>query len=393
MKIFYVFIFLSIYFFARAQEDSATNRKPTFWSNTALQVMYQYGHVFATNDFLRGNNVETEKINYYQAFALKFSKQTTGDKLWEQVYDYPYWGLGLYAADFYNPEEIGVPIAIYGFFDGPFIKWNKLSFNYELSFGAAFHWKSFDPLTNKYNVVIGAGESFLIDAELNFEYNLSNKIDISAGFSLTHFSNGTLKKPNFGINTIAPKITLKYNFYNHLVFHKQEIPKYIKENEWLISCFGGVKNVIFDSVNTDIIEKYEGVYFPVFGISTSYNRQISYKSKIGLGMTVSYDGSVNAQVTIDNNELDPADSPLLDKIQVSVYPSYELVINKVSLLLQPAVYLYRKKTKSQSPVFHQRIGLKYHVSDNIFIGLTLRDYSYHISDFIEWTLGYRIKWR
>jgi hypothetical protein len=192
--------------------------------------------------------------------------------------------------------------------------------------------------------------------------------------------------------TIAPKISLKYNFYEPPSFIKQEIPEYKKENEWLISVFGGKKNVIFDSVNIDIIEKYEGVNFPVFGVSTTINRQISYKSKIGIGMSMSYDGSINAQVAVDANELEAVDGPFSDKLQVSIYPSYEFVINRFSLILQPAFYIYRKKLKNQSPVFHQRIGIKYHFSDNFFAGITLRDYQFHISDFIEWNVGYRIKW-
>jgi hypothetical protein len=44
--------------------------------------MYQNGHVFATNDFLRGKNTEAEKISTYKALAFKFSTQTTGRKLW-----------------------------------------------------------------------------------------------------------------------------------------------------------------------------------------------------------------------------------------------------------------------------------------------------------------------
>jgi hypothetical protein len=90
-----------------------------------------------------------------------------------------------------------------------------------LGFGATFNWQAFNPLTNKYNVAIGAGESFLIDAGLNFDYQLTNRINLSLGFSLTHFSNGALKKPNFGINTIAPKVSLKYNF--------RDIPEFIKQ--------------------------------------------------------------------------------------------------------------------------------------------------------------------
>lgn len=230
----------------------------------------------------------------------------------------------------------------------------------------------------------------MIDAGLNLTYTLSDRIDIQTGFSLTHFSNGGIKKPNFGINTIAPKISLKYNFDDRSEFLKREIPEFESRNEWLISAFAGVKNVVYDTVSIEIMEKYEGVFYAVYGISSTFNRQISYKSKIGVGMTLSYDGSVNAQLAIDNNEIEVVDGPLSDKLQLSIYPSYELVLNKVSLILQPAFYLYRKKLAIQSPVFHQRIGLKYHISDKVFFGITLRDYAFHVSDYIEWTVGYRI---
>lgn len=309
------------------------------------------------------------------------------------MFNYPSWGIGLYVADFQNPEEIGVPIGVYGFFNAPFKRWKKLSFNYEICFGATFNWKSFDPITNRYNISNGAGQSFLVDTGLNLEYAVTDRIDIQTGFSFTHFSNGALKKPNKGINTLAPKISAKYNFNERPLFIKQIIPTYKKENEWLLSVFGGIKNVIFDSINIDIIKKYKGLDFPVYGMSSVYNRQISYKSKIGIGMTLSYDGSTNAQVAVNENNLDPIDSPFSDKLQLSIYPSYELLINKFSLILQPAFYIYRKKFKNQSPIFHQRIGLKYHFNDHFFAGITLRDYKFHISDFVEWNVGYRVKWR
>lgn len=351
--------------------------------------MYQNGYVFSTNNFLRGTNTQAKKINHYQALSLKFSTQTNGSKLWEQLYKYPCWGLGIYFADFYNPKEIGFPIAIYGFFSAPFMRWEKLLFNYELGFGATFNWRSFNPVSNKFNSAMGAGESFMIDAGLNLQYNLTRRVELMAGFSLTHFSNGTIKEPNQGINTIAPKISLKYNFYNAPKLRSQNISKYVSGNEWLVSAFGGVKNVVYDSININIIKKYQGVYFPLFGITTMYNRQISYKSKFGIGMTFTFNGSVNAQVAVDNDQIILIDKPLGDKIQVSIYPSYELVINKLSLTLQPAFYLYRKKVKNQSPNFHQRVGVKYHFANNMFFGITLRDYAFHVADFIEWNIGYR----
>ncbi len=358
----------------------------------ALQAMYQNGYVFASNPFLKGVNAESVRINSFQAFSLKLSLQTTGKKSWEQSYNYPQYGMGLYMADFFKHREIGVPFGLYGFFNAPFKRWNRLVFNYELGFGATFNWKSFNPVTNQYNVSIGAGEAFLIDAGLNLQYRLFKRVEVQFGFSLTHFSNGALKEPNFGFNTIAPKLSIKYNFYDLPDFISHPIPKYSPSGEWLFALYGGAKNVIFDSLNAALLEKYEGVYYPVFGFSVTFNRQLNYKSKIGVGITLTYDGAVNAQAAVDAGEVETAGGKFGDKILVSIYPSYELVIHKVSVILQPAFYLYRKKLLNQSPVFHQRVGLKYHVTDHIFLGITLVAYKFHISDFIEWNIGYRLNW-
>jgi hypothetical protein len=175
------------------------------------------------------------------------------------------------------------------------------------------------------------------------------------------------------------------------IFIENDIPDFNSNNEWLFTFFGGAKNIVFDSVNIDIYEKYEGINYPIFGTSLTFNRQLSYKSKLGIGMSLSYNGSIDAQVAVDNNEMEPISGIFSEKLQLSLFPSYELVVNKVSLILQPSFYIYRKKTKNQTPVFYQKIGLKYHVTDDFFCGITLRDYKFHVSDFIEWNVGYRIK--
>ena len=383
---------LLIPFPAKSQTDTLVAPAQKLSKNLALQAVYENGYVFATNPFLRGINSESTKIDDIQSFSLKLSHQSTGKKQWEQLYRYPEYGIGLYVADFFNPEEIGTPIAVYGFLNAPFARKEKLTFNYEIRFGASFNWKAFNPLTNKYNISIGAGESFLIYTGLNLQYQLTHKVALEAGFGLTHFSNGNMKKPNFGINSIAPNLSVKYNFYDSPTLIRHEIPVYEKEYEWIVDAFVGFKNIVFDSIDYDLVEKYEGVYYPVFGISSTINRQLSYKSKLGMGMTFTYNGSVNAQAFVEGSELELTDGRIGEKLMISIYPSYELVINKASIIIQPAFYLYRKKLNNQSPVFHQRIGLKYHISDHLFIGMTLVDYKFHVSDFVEWNVGYRLKW-
>ncbi|HEY3370068.1 MAG TPA: hypothetical protein VGK10_04420, partial [Prolixibacteraceae bacterium] len=71
--------------------------------------------------------------------------------------------------------------------------------------------------------------------------------------------------------------------------------------------------------------------------------------------------------------------------------SYELVINKLSVVIQPGFYLLRKNSNDHEPSNYQRLGIHYQFGTHLFAGINLRAYDYHVSDFIEWTLGYQLE--
>jgi hypothetical protein len=374
--------------------DSITIQKNIEKRHYVIVGAFQRGHVFTTNKFLAGSNLEHEVINSFQSVSLKIGNQSTRNENWHVNYNFPFYGVGMYMANFIDTKEIGNPIALFGFFSAPFVRHNKFLLNYDLEFGFAFNWNSFNPIDNPNNISIGSKQTFYLDAGLNAEYQISKIISVNAGFSVTHFSNGDLKKPNYGINTIAPKVNLKFNLFNDKIdYSKRAIPEFIKRYEWLVSVYTGVKNVIYDSLNVDLITKYKGVYFPIYGLSSGINRQISNKSKIGFGFSACYDGSHNAQVNIDKGKIVVAHTPYIDKMEISIYPSYELIISKMSILIQPSFYVMRQKSITQTPTFYQRVGLKYHFKNDTFVGISLNAFKFQISDFIEWHFGYRIVWK
>ncbi|MEN8251945.1 MAG: hypothetical protein ABFS32_23695 [Bacteroidota bacterium] len=76
------------------------------------------------------------------------------------------------------------------------------------------------------------------------------------------------------------------------------------------------------------------------------------------------------------------------------------------MVIQPGWYLYREAWKiPDSPSegisiprrkpgsSYQRVGLKYHMFKDVFVGINIRAYDFSIADFIEWNIGYRIEWR
>ena len=360
-------------------------------TNFVFSGYAQYGDVLATNPYLKQAYSGTNATNEFAALSFQLLKQATGEKLWEQKFGFPQLGIGIYSAHFFNSNQFGTPIALYGVFKAPFKRWNRFSLNYEAGFGLTFNWEAFNPSENNYNISMGAAESVFIDLGTNLTYKLSPNFDLGVGYSFTHFSNGALKSPNFGLNTFSPKISLSYRvnrFSPQLL--KQPDLTFTKNTSIDFSIFGGAKNVIYRGNDVDTVTKYKGVYYPVYGFTTVVNRQVSYKSKLGIGMSLSYDGSYNSTVFVDNGELEPTEGFHGNKLSLSIFPSYELVINKLSVVVQPGFYVLRQQSAYKKPVAYQRLGLHYQIGKNLFAGIHLRAYNYHVSDFIEWTLGYRL---
>nr|WP_321410494.1 acyloxyacyl hydrolase [uncultured Carboxylicivirga sp.] len=389
MRYTYILSLLYLFFLRNTLYGQDTINNNAVIKNKSIEVFYQNGKVLQTNDFVRGNNSLNESIDGFHAFSARFAWQTTGQNIWEQLYNYPQYGLGIYTASFEKVPELGNPIAIYGFFTSPFYNNEKLSISYDASFGITFNWESFELGQNPNNIAIGTEQSVYIDIGLKLDYQFLKSWKMGAAVSFTHFSNGALKKPNQGINTFAPKVYLSYAIKttdeNKII---NEIPEFIDKNSITTSFYTGWKNVLYSGDGVDSTIANKGVYYNVYGLSATFNRQISYKSKVGLGITLGYFGAANSHITAVNGELEDNDAPLKEGFEVSIYPSYELAINKLSLILQPGIYLYRFNYKNQTPILYQRVGLKYHFWKSVFAGINLHANSFYISDYIEWNLGY-----
>ena len=205
MKLALVILILALTNHCLAQEEP----KHLF---STLELAYLHGNIFATNDFLRGENVHRVKINRFRAYTLKLTKQTRGEKTWERLYNYPSYGIGLIFGDMKSPQEIGYPIGLYTFFRGPFAREKKLVLNYEAGWGMATNFKPYNQISNPYNNAIGSRETLMATFSLILQYQLTKYLDLNTSFTLTHYSNATLKSPNLGINTYAPRVSLRYHF-------------------------------------------------------------------------------------------------------------------------------------------------------------------------------------
>ena len=183
--------------------------------------------------------------------------------------------------------------------------------------------------------------------------------------------------PNLGINLFAIKLGLHYRLQTpQNEFIKHELAKISKKNSFSIMLAGGLKEKRPDG----------GKKYNVKILSADYFRRINHKYNIGLGFDVFHDESLYDVLNPDSTKIIYQS----DVMRHGVHAGMEVILNKLVLSIQAGTYIYTAYTEDGT--IYQRVGLKYFISNNILINLTLKT-SKGVADFIEYGLIYRLHWK
>lgn len=369
----------------RKDTTQLPNRKTHF-----LRAGFQYGWILQTNDFVKGKNQTGQPIENYASVRLEFAWQTNGARFWQRLYNYPAYGLGIQVANYANEEELGTPSSLYGFFIWPVKRWPKPYWTVEAGFGLTDNWVAHDPKTNPFNVAIGAGRSVYIDVASNFYYPLAPHWDLVAGITGTHYSNGGTVQPNYGLNQVGAILYAQYQFQRDRPrVPKGPVPEFEKTWEVNAAFSFGVKNVAVDLSGSSADSIYENITFDVFNLSGAVGRQLSWMSKITGGADLTYTKAVEAELDASNPLPDVPELSFWQKLSLGVFAGYEQVVERGSLLVQIGYYLARYEFEGQTPDLYQRLGVKYHVFRNTFIGLNVKFFDFSRAENLEFTIGQR----
>lgn len=178
-----------------------------------IGIEFRPEYIVQTNPFLKGVNHKNQPFRLSKSAHIRYSFQPTLDNYLNKIYGYSHQGIGFAGYKFGNKEELGDPFAVY-IFQGARISQisNSLSLNYEWNFGLSCGWEPYDSENNKLNVMMGSKINAYLNVNFLFEWMLSRHIDLYAGITMTHFSNGNTYLPNAGMNTMGLKTGITYNF-------------------------------------------------------------------------------------------------------------------------------------------------------------------------------------
>jgi len=322
---------------------------------------------------------EIKDLVNYRGVDIQFAWQDFGNNFYSYLYRYPKYGFGINSA-LNNNQEIGQPIAIYGFLDIPFSRQGinrKVNWGYFNQLGLGFNLKPYDPDSNPINQYIGSKVNCYIHLGLYSSVKISERVNFNARFGLKHFSNGATKRPNAGINLFPVNVGVDIKLGDILTIPLEapKIPEHTKRNYLNFALYTGMKN-------------YE-IGDPSYlrgGLGVNYLIEPVYKYRIGLGLDLFWAQGMDQR--FPNEEFN-----FKDQTSLAIVGSWEWQLSeKLYVPIGLGVYLYRNELNQEWTGYYERIGVRYRMLDQLFAGMQIKAHKAK-ADFFEFTIGYTLPTR
>ncbi len=334
--------------------------------------------------FLYAHHLELERYNaHFPAFEINIHQLTYGKREWERAYNYPMIGVSFWYSGLGNSSEIGSVFALMPYINFPLFRHDNFSFNFRFALGAGYLTKRFDNLSNYKNLAIGSHLNAAVNLMFEARYRINTYLAASAGICLQHFSNGSLKEPNYGLNAPMLNVGLAFkpareNKYITDRYYAPTEPYSVILTHSIEFNFGG-------AVGYKNMQHILGDNFFVYHLYENTFYQVSRKSKWGIGFDLSYDPSQlvlleRKGTIVDHN---------WEVVRPGINGAYQLVLSKVGFLFNIGVYLGGRE-RSNGPLY-EKISFQYNFSKNVFANVMLRVH-FGRADYIGWGVGYKFDW-
>lgn len=345
-------------------------------SNMIAEARVGYG-------FLIPHKLEMEILNaHFPSFEISISKKTFGGSRWEYMYDYPIIGIAYWYSDLGKSPYLGSAHALFPYINFPITPNNPTRLYFRGGIGLGYLTKRFHRLDNYKNIAIGSHLNAAVSLSFELRARILSRLYFTASISLTHFSNGSMKTPNYGINIPSVYTGIAYKFSKENSYQKRRLLPELYPYEFDGKKFFNIQigtGIGYKNMNAEI----GGRYF-VYSLYTNILKQVSYKSRLGIGLDVSYDGTDQKIIETESGKEFENIWPV---VKTGGTFAWELMISKVSLVFNVGGY-FSGAYESEGGIY-EKLAVWYYFNHNIYAGITLKAH-YARADYITFSMGYNL---
>jgi Lipid A 3-O-deacylase (PagL) len=361
LRIWICFIcLLSIHQEANSQTD--TQIAPGQWS---IGMNIHKGFIIAHRPAM----VHLQK-QFSTELEISYLKTVEGSKAWHSEYNFPQYGLGYKYFDFGNREELGQGHSLFGQVVYPLIRKNRLRMGAKVGVGVGYVEKPFNVSDNYKNLAIGTRLNGFVNAGIRFQFLTRKNFQINAGIDFAHFSNGSFRKPNLGIN--LPSLNFGGIYYcGEPLVGKKPTNEILKRNhEFTATLAIAVKEVYPPN----------GDKYAVNILHIQYHHPLHRKGFIGGGI----EGTIDRSLPFQLEEKAAGHSYFANTIRSGIFGSAGLRMGNWDGYFQMGMYTYNRYKEDGN--IYNRLLLRYAITKRTFASFGLKSH-FGKADYFEWGLG------
>ena len=314
-------------------------------------------------------------------FSLGYYKDTPGTKAWHSRYGNPRLAAEMEGFTFGAPNELGNIISTTGLVSFRLLQNQYFCLSANIGTGLVYSHKRFDPDRNPRNEAISTRISYVLRAGAEVSTHLNQNFVLGWRLGFRHYSNGSMRMPNNGLNFLVTGLNLKYQLSaNPLPKKVATTPDSINRKAWHIHA------LIAIAAKESAVESQQ---LPAFTTSLYLSKRTSFYNSVMVG----FDGFKYAQATQEAyaiaNKIDRGDRPL-SGYQMAVTVGNLLHFGKLGLITQVGFYLYEPDQLYSS--WYQRYGLRLMSNRGLFLQAAVKGYGLS-SDLFEFGTGFRLSFK
>lgn len=396
------------------------------WSIPIFGVAQEYlpqtrGYVGAevSMGWLGDSNRDFPEHRLQKAFFLNIGKDHRGGlKDWEYYLKRPKTGISLGFSNLGNTTELGYVYSLLPYVEFDLFPKTLDKLSLLVAFGGSYITEKYDLETNPFNKAVSTHINWSYKSTIFYEVFEGDKTSWRIGLGYFHHSNGHIRKPNRGYNSILLGTSVDFENKTPSVV-TTPIKERLRSTQWFYtSRFGFGLNTFTDVFNDKM---------PVYTAALSGGKVINKTFKFGAGVYYNfyqhyYDYIVNEETLIKTQEPQFADHPIVNASSFGIFGSGEILLGHVGIEMNIGFNLFKPFYKidwqlnegyttfvngeefiilGDLNTYYQikrmvssRMGLKYYLFDtdrspkhNIFIGAFINA-NLGQADFSELTVGY-----
>ena len=354
---------------------SAKNNDTIIEPNLQIEFRTSYGFIICHHEEMKVFS------NHFPLFELSLDQVTFGRKSWQSKSNYPVVGVSFLYTGIGEMPEIGRAFAIIPHMTFNCLKSKRNQINFKFGLGVGYLTQKYDRVDNPKNTFVGSHVNAAINLAVDYSFMITNRLGVSAFIGFTHFSNGSSRTPNNGINIAHAGLGAKY----FLTQPKQRIAKQPSDNQQYKSWKNENISLIFAfSYSRKDIEEYTGykMSWPVYNLHAYVLKRFTEMSKFGLGFDLVYDCT-------DKEVLDHKGIPFTDVeiFKPGINAAYELSFGNTSFMVNFGCHISGKDL-CEGRVY-QKLCMLQNIGKGIFATISLTTH-YGWADYIGFGIGYRI---